>query len=346
MQIDYDSYTKMDIKELEKVVAHAKNILNLREQKLVNSFKNKDLNALKSALEFNVDKKIPSKAWVELNFENMKYQDLEFFNFCVNLPDYKKKDDDPFKRLSKTEQAVISSFSDEKLFNVFVNDTKYMDMIANLSSIYAVEITTPKKIIKELIDGKFLIVDNKLLNEVINTGRENFLEYFFENKTYNFTKDDYKDLYERTWSYLSDHLLDMIKNNYPEYKEITLSELVQPVETAYGKDPNYERYKKFLKIDKNSFIRALNDHSFDEYVIPHLIRAFNNLSPAEDDKFFSFVDIVIAKHPELIHLFKENKSLVTSGHFKKTYEKVTNYVEFQSDLPRNESNTNSAKIKL
>jgi hypothetical protein len=345
MQIDYDAYNNMDVKELEKIVAHAKNILNLREQKLTNAFKNKDLTALKEALKFNADQKIPSKAWDSLTFEGMKYEDLEFFNFCIKLPGYKKHDDDPFKHLSKTQHAVISSFSDKRLFKVLVSDTDYMDIIFHLASTYAVKETTPKEIINELIEDKFLITDKNLLDQVINGGKENFLEYFFDNKTYNFTKDDYKELYERTWTYLSDNLLDTIKEKYPEYKHISLSELVKPVDTHHGKDPNYERYKKFIKIEKHAFIRTLNEHHFDESIIPHFIRAFNNLSPAEDEKFLAFVDLIISKHSELIPLFKENKSLATSGHFKKTYEKIANYAEFQGDLPRNEVNNNT-RLKL
>jgi hypothetical protein len=104
MNIDYDAYNQMDVKELEKIVSHAKNILNLREQKVTNAFKNKDLIALKAALKLNADQKIPRNAWEELKFNDFKYEDLEFFNFCTTLPKFKENDDDPFNALSKTQQ--------------------------------------------------------------------------------------------------------------------------------------------------------------------------------------------------------------------------------------------------
>lgn len=345
MRIDYDSYNNMDVKELEKVVAHAKNILNLREQKITNSFINKDLVALKAALEFNSEQKIPHKAWEVLDFSKMKYEDLEFFNYCIKLPKYEQHNNDAFQRISKTNQAIISSFSDEKLFKTFMSNDYFINDIHRLAPEYAVEITTPKEIIKELIDNKILNTDSNLLDKVVNSGKENFLEYFFENKVYNLTKDNYKDLYLRTWNYLNDDLLEIIKENYPEHKDIPLSNLIKPVETHFGKDPDYEKYKKFLKIDQNSFIRALNTHHFEKEIIPHLIRAFNNLAPAENEKFMVFTNFIIDNHPEFVSVFKEQKSLAASGHFKKVYEKVLNYADFQIDLVRNDGISNN-RLKL
>lgn len=345
MQIDYDAYTKMDVKELEKIISHAKNILNLREQKITNAFKNKDLVALKEALEFNQEHAIPRKAWEELNFANMKYEHLEFFNFCTTLPKFKENDSDPFNALSATQQAVISSFSDKRLFDYFIKNPAYVEIIKENTQDFAVAKTTSKEMIEALLNHKFLNPNKDLLDTVINSGNETFLEYFLDNNTYNFNEKDYKEIYNRTWTYLSDNLLDRIKEKYPEHKDISISELVGQVSVNHGKDPDYERYKKFLKVDQLPFIRALNTHSFDKEVMGHLIKAFNNLSPKEDEKFMAFTDLIISNYPDLIPVFKEKQSLVTSGHFKKLYEKVANYADFQADLPRNEGeSTNRMKI--
>lgn len=345
MQIDYDAYAKMDVKELEKVISHAKNILNLREQKIKNAFTNKDLTALKEALEFNQDQKIPKNAWEELKFNDLKYENLEFFNFCTTLPKFKENDDDPFNALSKTQQAVIRSFSDQRLFNYFIKNPSYAKILKENAQDFAVAKTTSKEMIEVLLSNNFLNPNKELLDTVINSGNETFLEYFFENNTYNFIKEDYKELYNRTWTYLSDNLLDIIKDSYPEHKDISISELVVQVKVNHGKDPDYERYKKLLKIDQAPFIRALNTHTFDKDVVGHLIRAFNNLAPAENEKFMAFTDLIIGKHPDLIPVFKEKQSLVTSRHFKKIYEKVANYADFQVDLDRKEGQTGN-RIKI
>jgi hypothetical protein len=345
MNIDYDAYNQMDVKELEKIVSHAKNILNLREQKVTNAFKNKDLIALKAALKLNADQKIPRNAWEELKFNDFKYEDLEFFNFCTTLPKFKENDDDPFNALSKTQQAVLGAFADKRLFDYFIAIPTYAKILKEYAQDFAVAKITSKEMIELLLSHKLLEANKDLLDTVINSGNDIFLEYFFENKTYPFSKEDYKDLYNRTWTYLSDSLLDFIKEKYPEHKDISLSDLVGPVKVNHGKDADYERYKKFLKIEQKSFIRTLNTHNFDKNTVAHLIRAFNNLAPAENEKFMAFTDLIISNHPDLIPVFKEQKSLVTSGHFKKIYEKVANYADFQIDLERKETQpSNRMKI--
>ena len=345
MQIDYDAYNQMDVKELEKIVSHAKNILNLREQKVTNAFKNRDLIALKAALELNKDQKIPRNAWDQLQFNDFKFENLDFFNFCTTLPKFKEHDDDPMDALSKTQQAVIGAFSDKRLFDYFIQNPTYAKILKENAKDFAVAKTTSKEIIELLLNHKFLEANQDLLDTVINSGNEMFLEYFFENKTYPFSKEDYKELYDRTWTYLSDSLLDVIKEKYPEHKDISLSDLVGPVKVNHGKDADYERYKKFLKIEQKSFIRTLNTHYFDKNTVAHLIRAFNNLAPAENEKFMAFTDLIISKYPDLICVFKEQQSLVTSGHFKKIYEKIANYADFQVDLERKDGQeTNRLKI--
>jgi hypothetical protein len=344
MNIDYDAYTNMDQKELEKIAIHVKNVLNLREQKIIAAIERRNLEGLKEGLEHNQDKRLSEKAWQAVSFRDMTEKDIGFFLYVREFPKYKEHDI-VYSSLTKTQEAVYSSFFDKGLFNFFKNNEEFLPMLKELSQ-YAINPKVPKEIIKELFENGLITPEKHIFYKALDGKCQNYLEYFFESNIYNVTNEEYKNLYCIGWNSFNDSLIKTVQKKFPDYKDIKLFDLIQNFTfSGQVKNPFYERYKMFTKIDDTVFIRTLENHPFSTDDINNIVVAFNNLTPSQDAKFPKMVELFVEKFPEYLENLKEAGSLIRSDSFKGVYDKAMNYAELHMHLDKKEDVPNK-RVKI
>jgi len=347
MHINYSSYSTLDTEDLKKIIENAQSIIEARDKSLIESIKLKNLNGLIDVLKYNSNKLFSKEVWQELQFNNMTSKDWDFFNFIVKLPQYEEMNKKLRSNngLNKTQEAIVASFADKKLFDLFMEEPNYKNLIKDLARSHAIENTTSKEVINTLLEHKILLADKDLLNQAISRQKGNFLEYFIENKTFDLHHGHYAQIYEKGWSYLNDKVLDIVKDNYKGYQYNNLKRLLENLSNGFSSKAYYEQYKQFVKLDTPIILRTLKVHEAHVEDVTELIKTFNNLSPTQNNKFMDVAQALVEKKPEFLELFKKSCDLATNKKFKTIYLKVIECLDISSSLEIKEVN-NSSKLKI
>jgi hypothetical protein len=344
MNINLDDYNVLEQKDLTVLAQHIQKVLDDRDAKIVTAIEQKDLNALKNSLVHNKDRILPEKAWRALNLTKMKIEDLDFFLYLTELPEYKSVDD-LGHNLTKTKSAIYASLFDGKLFDFFLSKQELFHLIKEVVEDYGSDKTIPKENVKKIFENELLELDQILINDVTVNKKLNFLEYLFENNLIELPNEQLKSLYLKNWNESNELLYSLITNKFPGYKDITLNELINKVEALnVSKGSFYEKVDYFLRLNDNIFIRTIENHPMIEDDIRNLLVAFNKLSPNQDKKFHKFVDIILKNFPEHIENLKDRNFVIKSA-FKDSYEKAMNYIDLNINLENKEPLKNK-KIKM
>jgi hypothetical protein len=178
MNINLDDYNVLEQKDLTVLAQHIQKVLDDRDAKIVTAIEQKDLNALKNSLVHNKDRILPEKAWRALNLTKMKIEDLDFFLYLTELPEYKSVDD-LGHNLTKTKSAIYASLFDGKLFDFFLSKQELFHLIKEVVEDYGSDKTIPKENVKKIFENELLELDQILINDVTVNKKLNFLEYLF-----------------------------------------------------------------------------------------------------------------------------------------------------------------------
>lgn len=338
--INTNNYNDIEQKDLLALTMYLNQLVEEREKMVLKSIVNKDVMAFKSALSHNKDKVLSKRAWQTINFGDMKEEHLDFFICISQLPDYKENDISNNNRLNKTDTAMYAALHDEKLFDYFIEKPEYLKSIKHVVSEYGLSPQIPKNNIEKLFNKSLLNLNKGLMNEIIFDNRTNYLEYLLENKLIKLSKEQLKDIYMQNWNNANDQFISLLCNNFSEYKEIKLFELINKLDRPRGR-PNgrsemYEKYKSFTKLEDGIFIRTIKNHPMTIDDVRTLTASFNTLSPEQDEKFHKFINLVVEQSKECMIAVKEHSDVINTQ-FKEEYIKAINYIDLNIDLDKQET---------
>lgn len=347
-------YNNLSRKELSQLVDNLQESLNQvkekldEKQNLVNeALKTYNWSMLEKILK-NEDFELDSSDWANLDFTKMTNKDLNFYIHISKLKDYKYYDENSssYSKLSKTQEAIYASLHDKNLFDYFVNQKEYFATIKIIANNYGIKSKVSIDVINELSNKNLLEFTEELYEQVIDNYCFNYLEYFIKNNVYKLNEEDYKEIYLRTWTSIPESCLKTLEEKYPEYKLISLSELINQFEIIeYAKDDYVGRMKTLLKQEPNVFFRVVDEHSMNAYDIDTLMEAFQEYSPKSNNLLQQFIEFIVPKKPKHLFHLKKFPCALNNPEFKNMYEKLINYTEMKMTLENKDATTNK-KMKI
>jgi hypothetical protein len=329
----------MERKDLENLSTHIINILEVRNDIIYHSFANKDLDSLKDILKNDSERKVPEDAWSNLNFFGMQEKDFEFFLYVKELPGFKNDSTDLIN------QVIYSAYQNKDLFDLCSGEPELAAKIKEMAPEFGDDRTVSKEVIEELSNRGLITVSKASLNNALTHGKENYIEFFLENNLFEFSNEDYKKAYIYSWNSYNERLMNLIKEQFPSYKEIKLTELIDSITPSSYDGDKTEKIRDFLNLYNDRFITTIKEHSVNENEVLDIINAFSKQSPVDEIKYGAFVSLILSDFPENIDALKSKKGLIRFGHFKKVYEKSLNYIDLNCNLEIKE-NTTHKKVKI
>jgi transcriptional regulator CtsR len=343
--MELDNYINMDQEDLENLNIYLTNILIEREKKLIEAIENRNLYKLQDALKDNKKLKLSKKAWEILSFKEISKNDIDFFFYVRSLPEYKNYDkSSSLSGMSLTEQALIEGMYQKDLFDIFINHSELSNKFHNIIEWAAVSDDVSTDVIKELFEKKLIKITDEFRCEIINCGYDNYIKYFLENDKYGLTIEEYKIVYLNNWNTIFDNpILKKIKEQFPEYKNIPLLELLETLDINENRSLD-SKYRKLIGLNDNLLFNILETHPFDEQSIFYMLELFDERPFHFNEKFKKFIELIIEKLPEHIPSLKNGKNLVQSIEIKPMFEKLLNFAELKNDL--NTQGINPKKLKI
>lgn len=343
--MELDNYKHMDQADLENLNAHLNTLLMERERKIIEALESSDLNGLKAALQDNKNKILSPKAWAKLSFKEMTEKDLEFFLYVRDLPNYSKYEQgkslaDP----TKTEEALLEAMYNKALFIHFINHPELSIQLKNSIEYLAPSDDIPEDIIKELFDRKLIKPTREFIDDIINCGYDNYISYFLDTGKHKFTQNEYKTIYLNNWSIPNDNsILEKVKNQFPQYKDIPLNKVLEPLHDDYGINKS-SRYKQFLKSDESLFLDILKNHPIAAEDIYYIAEICDEKPEYYSVRLEKFLKLIIEIFPEHMKSLHKAKTLVQSDELKPIFDKLIYFAELNRELK--EKGITPKKLKM
>ena len=353
MEFDLEKYVNLEKKELEASIKKAeenlislKKILMERDNQSYKAFENYDLDLLKKSLEHNEAKVLDSQIWAILTFRYINENHIDFIKYVMNLPEYKVNNNSNYGPISRTSEAVLKGFTNKKLFDFFIANEQFkksFDFLLNdEDNNQGINPNVPNEIIKELFDRKMLHPSKELVQCFINKNCFNFLDYLYENKIYAFDKEDYHQIYSSCWKNSNETIYKWVTEEYPEYKNIKLDNLVNKGLTSKQTD-FCRNYKIFLDLSDEVFLNTIRVHPSSQVEVTYIIHTLN--SSNEYNKFHKFVELLVSEKPEMIPYLKSAKKHIKSSLLMTEFGKAMEYIEMKENLSSSNEKTKK-KLKL
>ncbi len=345
----YKDLSRKQLKEIIKILElnldNARNELVEKQNLLEKSLSNYELDGLKFFL--NTQEKLSEDDWNSLHFLNMKAKDIDFFLYVKDLPEFKKynRENNAFKDLTKTQEAIYASLKDKDLFDFFVNQSEFIEDFKFVLSDQGINANVDRLIINDLFEKELINLDDgqTLFEKFTNRSCFNFLEYLIETVPEFFEKHHYETLYKGFWLTMPDFFLDLMKRNFPEYKEISVCSLSDSFDV--NKDDlakDLKRMYSLIKFNESNFIRVLEEHKTTAFDIHCLMDAFQEFTPDTDKEFQKFIEVIAEKKPEHISTLKRFNC---NTKFNKTFHKALDYLDIHSGLEKKDV-PQEKKLKL
>jgi hypothetical protein len=332
--MDKDNYKNMDQEELENLQAHLTNILVEREKIIIAALESRNLNDLKDALKDNKKKILSINAWKSISFQKMTEKDLDFFLYVRDLPNYSKYEQGKcISDLTKTEEALTEAMYNKSLFDAFMKHPELSVELKENIEQFAIRDDIPLEIIKQMFKKKLIKPTLEFRDEIIEGHYDNYLLYFLTEGKPPLKQNEFRRVYLNNWKSINNNpILEIVKNKYPEYKNISLDSLLNSLDIISIGGPITTRYRHFLNLNETVFISALENHPFTKTNVIYLLECLDENPIQFNDKFTKFVNLIIEKFPEHIDSLKAGKKVVQSEEFKPIFEKLINFAELNIEI--------------
>lgn len=361
MPIDYDYYTQLSDKEIDKLLVHLKNIQHLRQNDLQNIFKNYDSEGLKDYLTHH-DNAIP-----KFILENIYA--LAKLDTCSN----DNKEANFILALCQTQYR--SAFLDQNLFDTFFHKFGFQpDMIEFFEkndrnilthyihkgfAFYVSENTIQTLCDKHLID----FTDPKLQESFLTTYPEHFIIYGLKNNLLSLDKITLRNIFFTQLPHYSIENLDYVKNQLKgtlfEPTVVSLKDLMNKIfegnlSNRYHNDSEdkifYQHIKDIIKINSVNFNYILSKIDLEENDFHIMLKALNNTYPNNNKNFIALL-VHLRDNPknwsdEL--LFKEvnqnNFPTISNGGFRQMVIKSLFNFKLERHLDNDKEKKSQMKI--
>lgn len=341
------NYQDMDQEELESLNEHLSNLLNERDAKIIDALTNRDLNALKIALNNNKKKIISRQAWKSVSFKDMSENDLDFFLYVRDLPNYDKYDQGAvITDLSKTEEAMNEAMNNKELFVAFINHPDLSSKLKKYLEHAAISDDIPTEVIEEMFNRELINPTQEFIDECIDHGYDNYVKYFLKGEKYKLNNEEYKKIYLNNWNTTSyNSILETTKVLFPKYKNIPLEEVFDSLDTE-STNPKIIKYINGIKLNQDLLFTMMETHPVKKNDIINMLSTINQRSFYNIEKFENLINFIIKKLPHHIETLSnaKNSNIITSEALQPIFEKLVNFAELNNELK--EKGVTPKKLKL
>jgi hypothetical protein len=352
--IDYKSYLEMDSKDLKKLMEHAENILNVRQQEECDAMMNLDKVALLKTFEQNESRELSDKAWQAFNIYKVTFDTLDFFELIRTLPQYEEKNKQ--KNPESYEQILIGkAFENVDYLNYFLERQEYLPIIIkDLQTGKPLKYMSENKsqVVDTLIDrGLLKKPDNEILTQISLWGQPKlfmgYLEYALTHHNVTLPQAQAQELFKRNWNHCSSGLLEILWDGYchgASFK-MDMDDAVKSCSTlAYYEES--KSYDNFVQLPTEYFTFALGRFDVTPEMVEKMIKSLRTVinndyqlkgSIEESIKnnlieIFKYVNHHLPQAREIMEKYVQDEKY---PEFKKLATPMMRYLQFNQDIPMN-----------
>jgi hypothetical protein len=314
IDLNLDSYLDMSTKDLEKINMHVKNILQLRENDILEAIKNLDKDALEKAFEFNLDKKLKPKALEMLSnvfYNKLSIEKTAFYEYVINLPDV------------KNDAQLVNTLTDRMLTKA-IQDTEFLDYVLTRD-----ELKKHFHKVQRYLDSQnsieklfqFGVIDLKsephFFDKAMKENLGAYLEYGENKGLLHVDENKVRDYYKEHFSYVAKPMSKYLKqfgtgNEHLSVGQLMLMEKNDPESNIIqeGNEILKQGFKNIIKGETYCFEFLIQNQKMDTVCINHTVVNFNNLFHSSDNKnaFIEKLSIlaneIYQNYPEFIEYFE------------------------------------------
>lgn len=290
--IDYNYYTTLSDKELEKIISHVKNIQNQRANDFSNSFKSLNINYIINLFP-SVSKDLLLKNFNEFSSNyNHTPEEFEFYIFLKKNEVTKSFD------FSSIENSIIWKYSNIELLEFFKKEFPDVYIKFQSSSIQL----HPKELVEYYLDNGFIQTD---ISKLPTFSISNSLVSVLLDRNIPKSLDDLK--FYRTFHQYNFETMSQIKN-YFNIDSFDLKFLFN----ESSKTTNYDDFKDYMKnifkycepemlslFELNTFfleqIGKTVDKVIKETSKPFLLYTYERISKENNEKMDEYLNIIASK---------------------------------------------------
>lgn len=361
MALDYDYYTQLSDKEIDKLIVHLKNVQRLRQKDLEKIFKTYDTEGLKNYLSTHNN--------VLPNFILENIYTLTKLETCSN----DNKEAHFIVSLCQTQYR--SAFLEQNLFNSFFNIFGFKPKMIEFFEQQDKDLLTyyiekgfafhaSEEAIQILYDKKLIDFNNtQFQHELLQRAPENFVIFSLKNDLLSLDQVSMRHIFVTQLPYYSiehlDYLADQLKGSLFEPSFNSLQNILFQ---TYGGDYSfhqqtgneatlfYNYIKNFIKADSANFTYMLNKIDLQENDIHTMFRAFNNTYPNHNSKLVALLNH-LRDNPKdwvdellLKEIDKDNFPEISNGGFKQFLMKSIFNFKLERQLVDNKEQKSQMKI--
>lgn len=358
VMIDYKSYVELDNKELEQLVSHAKNILNLRHQDELNAVTSYDADALKDTFENNQRRMLSEKTWKALDVSDLPLEKMAFFDLIRSLPQYAKKNEQYAKdNLATYEEKMVQNVIRNADYMAYCLDNEdYRPLALKL-----IEKGRPMQslrmentaVIDLLVQREIIKPDNNIIKNMVQwLARDNYrlyeytgyLEYAIVHCGVTLEKEEAQAFFKINWNQCSLNLREILLRDYMDNKEIPLSEAMQNYGVGYSANKAGDNYKDLVKSNNNRFSHVLSMFSVTEDDINLMMKPIRNILNNKNtdgdntvkNNMVALFQYVHQHMPDSQGIFEPWCNDNTYPRFKALASRLMLYIQLDQDIPQND----------
>lgn len=354
--IDYKNYLTMNNNDLKKLIEHAQNILDVRQQDEIDAMMNMDKAALLKTFEQNDSRELSHKAWQAFNIYNVTFDTLDFFELLRTLPQYELKNKQKYPE-SYEQRLTDKAFENIDYLNYFLSKEDYRSII-----IKQIGTRNPFKYVNP---HNYLIVDTliekgllqKPNNEILNQIKQwpnperytGYLEYALTNHNVVLPKEQAQEFFKQYWANCNTRLVNTLWNEYCSDIKMDLDQGVKSYSTTMYPD-KAEMYANFVSTSKEHFKLGLKIFDVTIDSVSQLMNAMRK-SITNDYNLNNRIDqSVVDNMVELFSYVKQNlpeaRTIMESyvqddrfAQFKKIANPMILYLQLDQDIPLSNENS-------
>jgi hypothetical protein len=355
--IDYKHYVNLDTEDLEKLVAHAKNIINLRVQDEVAAVTACDSQALLKTFEQNERRLLSDKAWEALDIDMIPFDKLDFFQLMRTLPQYKKKSEQYLKDNYHTyeEKLAGKSIKDVQYLSYCLDNEEYQPFVMKLieSGEFTSYLKPDDTIIVDTLVQKGLVKPGHDVLEQINQWLQNrtynthhftgYLEYVLSQHDVKLPAQDAQEFFKKNWNQCSYPLKKMLLEQGGDVK-MNLDEAMQTYTISLSTANEMANYKDLVKASTERFAETIGMFELTSNAVSKMMQNLRNIlnnkgNDSNGEIRYNMAQLFTYVHhhlPEAQHIIEEYATDNKYPRFKQLASRMMLYVQLDQDIPVNE----------